>query len=161
MLLANDQVDRMKEAHENGGGDGPDTVKKRMSSTPLLDQNKTNEIASEIVEMEEIPVFEPKKTKSIMSNGSSKKAWHSGANPLPVSLTKFSTSSLHYKEQDEHGDIDNGERKKKKKRKFNKNCRDQWGRSAMFLAIIYHNLDMLELLLRYKVCLYFGKALIL
>uniref|UniRef100_F6SU74 Ion transport domain-containing protein n=1 Tax=Ciona intestinalis TaxID=7719 RepID=F6SU74_CIOIN len=42
--------------------------------------------------------------------------------------------------------------------RFNKNCRDQWGRSALFIAMLHLNTEMMELLLEYKVeideCLY-------
>uniref|UniRef100_H2Y0I7 Ion transport domain-containing protein n=1 Tax=Ciona intestinalis TaxID=7719 RepID=H2Y0I7_CIOIN len=32
----------------------------------------------------------------------------------------------------------------------NKNCRDQWGRSALFIAMLHLNTEMMELLLEYK-----------
>nr|CAB3267282.1 short transient receptor potential channel 5 [Phallusia mammillata] len=43
-------------------------------------------------------------------------------------------------------------------RKFNKNCRDEWGRSALFIAMLNRDRDMMTMLLSYKVeideCLY-------
>lgn len=35
--------------------------------------------------------------------------------------------------------------------RFNKNCRDQWGRSALFIAMLHQNMEMMELLLDYTV----------
>lgn len=36
-------------------------------------------------------------------------------------------------------------------RKFNKNCRDEWGRSALFIAMLNRDKDMMKMLLAYKV----------
>jgi len=36
--------------------------------------------------------------------------------------------------------------------KFNRNCRDEWGRSALFIAMLHQDREMMELLLHYKVC---------
>ena len=77
------------------------------------------------------------------------KAASSVTSPLPVSLAKQSsfqlrpTNTLDGEAMDSLG--------KKRKVKFNKNCKDQWGRSALFIAMIHQNLDMLELLLHHKV----------
>ena len=40
---------------------------------------------------------------------------------------------------------------KKDFRYFNKNCKDQWGRTAMFIAMIHSNMDMIDVLLQNEV----------
>lgn len=40
---------------------------------------------------------------------------------------------------------------------FDKNCRDQWGRTGLFIATSRRNIDMIELLLKYEV--YIGECL--
>ena len=70
--------------------------------------------------------------------------------PLPVTLMKKNDSEDYLCQQLED-DMPRDALGFKKKSKFNKNCRDQWGRSALFIAMIHHNLDMLKLLLRYEV----------
>ena len=75
-----------------------------------------------------------------------------GANarsPLPVTLIQKSQSKEYLSQQDDKLLVDRiGP---KHKNRFNKNCRDHWGRSALFIAMIHHNLEMLKLLLRYEV----------
>ena len=70
--------------------------------------------------------------------------------PIPVGLVKKNISG---KVLDGHLNEENLDSKAncKPKEPFNKNCRDQWGRSALFIALIHRNLDMMKLLLRYKV----------
>ena len=71
------------------------------------------------------------------------------ASPLPVSLAKQNSFKHKGKNAlDVESIASNDDRRKVK---FNKNCKDQWGRSALFIAMIHQNLDMLELLLHYKV----------
>lgn len=72
----------------------------------------------------------------------------SSRSPLPVGLFKRGSTIMgkglgNEKLSDKIGP--------KRREKFNKNCRDQWGRSALFIAMIYRNIEMMKLLLRYKV----------
>ena len=67
--------------------------------------------------------------------------------PLPVSLVKQTSF-----QRVGNNSLDvNAKSDSNRKAKFNKNCKDQWGRSALFIAMIHQDLDMLELLLLYKV----------
>jgi len=74
------------------------------------------------------------------------KAASNVTSPLPVSLAK--QNSFKHKRKDTL-DVDPNDTNRKVK--FNKNCKDQWGRSALFIAMIHQNLEMLELLLDNKV----------
>lgn len=76
------------------------------------------------------------------------KAANHNITPLPVSLARqnsYNHVKTNFIEDDDYQACMGP------KQKFNKNCKDQWGRSALFIAMLHQNLDMLQLLLQFKV----------
>ncbi|CAK8689185.1 unnamed protein product [Clavelina lepadiformis] len=121
-----------------------------------------NEVIVEMVELDQSTPVEarsaPNKRTPVRTKFSSNKLWKkvkgTTPTPLPVTLTKDPsprrTDSPYLKAKNSQNPS--------KPITFNRNCKDQWGRSAMFIAMLHQNVEMLELLLTYKVeideCLY-------
>ena len=101
--------------------------------------------------MDEVLVTESPKPPPLLKEPSKRNIWPgaSSRGPLPVTLIQQNGSKEYISQQDSELFVDNIGPKHKVK--FNKNCRDHWGRSALFIAMIHHNLDMLKLLLHFEV----------
>ena len=116
-----------------------------------------NDLINDSQEIERSPTV-TKKSLPLLSQSSKRNLWTGGSSrgPLPVTLIQNDSKDYLNKQTDETFFDNIGPRHKVK---FNKNCRDHWGRSALFIAMIHFNLDMIKLLLRYEVrvfCLKFS-----
>ena len=126
------------------------------AASPSKTKEKETKISVEMVSNEEGAKPEPavrkrrvtNKRLSVVAGHTWQKAAASVTSPLPVTFTRKPSFAYHNKNTLE---VETDSLGSKRKVKFNKNCKDQWGRSALFIAMIHQNLDMLELLLENKV----------
>lgn len=134
----------------------PSRVGSNSSSQDKENDKKNNDttVNVEMVEISGSPseAEEPKIRKRRFKKKRGSNLWLKAANhtntPLPVSLAR-QNSYNHVKSN--FIDDDEYQACMGPKQKFNKNCKDQWGRSALFIAMLHQNLSMLQLLLQFKV----------
>ena len=178
ILLKHEDSDGEEEKHsvfndderiiENKSTDSGQSLPEKSSSDDVSKESQTNEnsknnettVNLEMSDVKETQSQRPKRNRPRRAPNKRKLStpsvnlWQKGANlgasPLPVSLARQNSFGQRRSSIFEHENADrhmNGFRKTK----FDKNCIDQWGRSALFIAMIHQNLDMLQLLLHFKV----------
>jgi len=139
-------------ATENGYQSRKENLKQTNHSfvDEISNQSKSQQVViRDSMEMSDVST-DIKKSHPLLKEPSKRNLWPgaSSRSPLPVTLIQNGSKDYLNQQNDEALFDTIGP---KHKVKFNKNCRDHWGRSALFIAMIHFNLDMLKLLLRYEV----------